>query len=46
MMLMTILVGCLIAVALYLGKRLSTVNAEVAALRNQNASLKRQLRRA
>jgi hypothetical protein len=37
------LVGCLIIVALYLAKRLSDVNSENVALRNQIASLKKQL---
>lgn len=46
MMIMTLLVGSLLGVALYLAKRLTSVNAELAALRNKNASLKRQLRRA
>jgi hypothetical protein len=42
---MIALVGCLIVVALYLAKRLSDVNSENTALRDQVASLKRQLGR-
>ena len=40
---MLAVVGCLAIVALYLGKRLSDVNSENATLRDQIASLKRQL---
>jgi hypothetical protein len=39
-----VLVTCLIGVLLYLAKRLSEANTENTALRNQVASLKRQLR--
>jgi hypothetical protein len=38
------LVACLIGVSLYLAKRLSDANMANTALRNQVASLKRQLR--
>ena len=41
----TLLVASLIGVSLYLAKRLSEANSENTALRDQIASLKRQLRR-
>jgi hypothetical protein len=40
-----LLVASLIGVSLYLAKRLSDTNAENTALRDQVASLKRQLRK-
>jgi hypothetical protein len=40
-----VLVGGLLIVSLYLGKRLSDVNSENTALRDQIASLKRQVKR-
>jgi hypothetical protein len=39
-----LLVACLVGVSLYLAKRLSDANTANTALRNQVASLKRQLR--
>jgi hypothetical protein len=39
----TTFIGCLIAVAAYLGKRLSDSHSENVALRGQIAALKRQL---
>jgi hypothetical protein len=40
---MIALVACLVIVALYLARRLSVVNVENAALRDQIAALKKQL---
>ena len=42
-MIVTLVIGLLIALALYLGKRLADSRAENSVLRGKNASLKRQL---
>ncbi len=42
-MVSALLIGCLVALALYLGKRLSDSNTENTVLKGQVASLKRQL---
>jgi hypothetical protein len=42
-MMVPLVIGALTVLALYLGRRLAVSKAEILALRNKNASLKRQL---
>jgi len=42
-MIAVLIIGGLVALALYLAQRLAASTAEISALRNRNASLKRQL---